>query len=428
VGKTSTVPECDFCGGQPFFQVTANVRLVANGAYRVMAGTGDRFNLLDIVGGTCSPENLRACLLKGCTVKLEGATAGSAGAQFAVTPLLGSATYQSNATSCSATSGTTTAPSSSGTTCDSITQKFDSLVITCPSTVTCSGADETTTKKMSLSCGIGSGSEFCTPASGNDPGQAIDIAGNQDKLNWYFSVRVFDQSGDRRIFSTLAQATAYDAARLDDQSSALTLINLYDADPAKPASKLSTPDGAGWRYYFNHGATTTASATNQVIINGSTYDIFRTDERAASNSAVEMGCGFWNTMQPAIAAAAWDATTNCMVNTPCKAGKSQLAYTYSAKPTTGEPCLLQQVGSTTVVRSVQTESLVPPHIGKLVAYVASGQVSFGLTSIRVPGGGSNISLGDAQDFQSITEWLPVDKSLHACRHSSRSGTAPGTCK
>ena len=39
--------------------------------YRVFAGTGDRFNLLDKHGGTCGPDNIRACVLRGCTVTLD---------------------------------------------------------------------------------------------------------------------------------------------------------------------------------------------------------------------------------------------------------------------------------------------------------------------------------------------------------------------
>jgi hypothetical protein len=268
---------------------------------------------------------------------------------------------------------------------------------------------------MVVNCAIDGTSEFCQAARLNEEGQTIDLRGNPDKRNWFFSIRVFDTAGPRRIFKTLAEAIAYDQARFSESSPELVSIN--------PSGALASITDAGWKYFFDHGAPT-APTTVTKGDPPQVFDIYRTDERVASNTAVEQGCGFWNTMQPAIAADAWNEATNCPVNTPCKAGRTQLAYTYSAKPGTGEPCLLTEIGSNTVVRSMQHESLVPPHIGKLVAYVASGQVSFGLTSVRVPGGGSNISLGDPVDVTSITEWLPVDRRMHDCRHAQRDGAAP----
>ncbi len=55
------------CGAQPFFYITGNVAL-RQGYYRVVAGTGDRYNLLDTNGGQCDPDNPRACAQRGCTV------------------------------------------------------------------------------------------------------------------------------------------------------------------------------------------------------------------------------------------------------------------------------------------------------------------------------------------------------------------------
>ena len=60
--------------------------------------------------------------------------------------------------------------------------------------------------------------------------------------------------------------------------------------------------------------------------------------------------------------------------------------------------------------------------------MSSGQVSFGLTSVRIPQGGTNISLGDAQDVTSIMQWIPLDRQTEACRHSSKTGTPPTNCK
>ncbi|HYD53094.1 MAG TPA: hypothetical protein VEA99_10715, partial [Gemmatimonadaceae bacterium] len=98
-GRTATGPECDYCGGQPFFHITANVALAANGLYRVLAGTGDRFNILDSAGGRCSPDNLRACALKGCTVSMDNG-AGGPGAVYGV-DALGTQSYKTSLSACS---------------------------------------------------------------------------------------------------------------------------------------------------------------------------------------------------------------------------------------------------------------------------------------------------------------------------------------
>jgi hypothetical protein len=62
----------------------------------------------------------------------------------------------------------------------------------------------------------------------------------------------------------------------------------------------------------------------------------------------------------------------------------------------------------------------------MVAYVGEGQVAFGLTSVRVPQGGANVQLGDVQDIAATTEWLPVDRENHACRHAPKDGSATYT--
>jgi hypothetical protein len=121
---------------------------------------------------------------------------------------------------------------------------------------------------------------------------------------------------------------------------------------------------------------------------------------------------------------ALDPVNVCPVASPCKAGKKQVSYLYGARPGSGELCLYVDGVN---ARTQRTESVVPPHIGKLVAYVSSGQVSFGLTSVRIPQGGTNISLGEAKDIVSIVEWVPIDKDLEKCRHAPK-GSPPADCK
>ena len=103
-------------------------------------------------------------------------------------------------------------------------------------------------------------------------------------------------------------------------------------------------------------------------------------------------------MQTRVPKDAWDTTSECPVNSPCKASRTQLSYLYGASAGDGRALPQHRRGAQ---RFQQNETLVPPHIGKLVAYVSSGQVSFGLTSVRIPQGGSNIALGEVQDISSL---------------------------
>jgi type IV pilus assembly protein PilY1 len=412
---TAPASGVDFCGSQPFFHITANLPLRANGLYRVLAGTGDRFNLLDQAGGVCSPDNLRACILKGCTVKIDDGSGGP-GALYGVETLVGTDAYHmTHNAACGSfdpSTYTATQAGGGGGACSSVVSKIDKVEITCPATAACSGSAEVTRKQISIACAGG----HCRPGSLADPGRPIDLDTAADKRNWYFSALVFESAGNRRIFADQAGAIAYDAARLSEAD--LVTINEYDASPAtKP---LADPGSRGWKYYFDHGAPNTADT---LTIDSEPYRIWRADERVASTSAVEASCAFWNTLQVAVPEGAF-LDTSCPVRSPCKAGKKQVSYLYGANPGTGGLCLyVDGIPS----RAQQTESIVPPHIGKLVAYVSSGQVSFGLTSVRIPQGGSNISLGEAQDVTSLVEWIPIDKDLEKCRHAPK-GTPPAECK
>lgn len=413
----------DFCETQPFFYITSNVALSVNGAYRVLLGTGDRFNLLDVAGGTCSAENLRACVTKGCSVKLDDG-AGNAGAVYGVSSLGTQSYHMDHPALCSRTVASTysmVATTPPGGNCTSVTTRIGKFTISCPSTTACSGVAESSAKSLSLSCQFDANNEKCEPASLGEPGLNIDVKGNPDKKNWFFSIKVFEASGDRSIFRTLDEAKLYDGARLSDRTSDLVLINDHDADPTKP---LASPDGLGWRYYFDHGEPSTVTPAD-IKIGSGTYHIWRTDERVASTTGVGGGCAYWNTMQPAVLPESYDPATECPRKATCTAGKSQLSYLYGASPATGGQCL---VIDNATQRSQKNETLVPPHMGKLVAYLSQNQVSFGLTTVRIPQGGSNISLGEAQDFTQLQEWLPIDRATHACRHSDKNGAAPTTCQ
>jgi type IV pilus assembly protein PilY1 len=428
-GKTaSTATTCgtDFCGSQPFFHITANLPLRANGLYRVLAGTGDRYNLLAPTGGVCSPTNLRACILKGCSVTFADGTAP--GASFSVDSIGTDSYGMAHAATCSSFDASKWVHDASGPTsaaCGAAEMKVRKLRISCPSTAVCNGSTtgELIEKDVAVVCANG----LCELAPGTNRGTYVDLKNDTGKKNWFFSIRVFDETGDRQIFSTLADAIDYDKARLSEAD--LTDLNAYDAGTS--GAQLAEASGTGWKYFFDHGfPNPTGNTVKLRVPDGDTFAefdhyLYRSDERVGSSTAVEAGCTFFNTLQVALPKAAYSTATDCPVNSPCKAGKRQVSYLYGANPGTGGQCLYVDG---TLRRSQQTETIVPPHIGKLVAYVASGQVSFGLTSVRIPQGGTNISLGEAQDVTSIVEVLPIDRDLHDCRHAPRNGTAPANCK
>jgi type IV pilus assembly protein PilY1 len=416
-GLNASSPACGlgYCDAQPFFYITSNVGLAANGLYRTLNGTGDRYNVLDPAGGTCGPDNIRACLLKGCTVTI-GAAGGGPGAVYGVEPLLGTQSYSAQHPAyCTSVDPTTfgyAVTGTSGTSCTGVTSRVDGITISCPSTATCSRADETTRKSASVVCT----SDSCEAAAGNTYGIPIDMIGNPDKRNWFFSVRVFDRSGDRGIFTDLAGAKLYDAARFKEGD--LKNVNAADTDPAP--SNLASPEGTGWSYFFDHGKPSTASPWT-VSIAGIDHTVYRTDERVASVSDVQYGCAFWNTLQTGVPVGAVYAATECPVASPCKAGRAQISYLYGANAGTGALCLKDDGVFT---RGQKNEVIAPPQMGKLVLFVGDNQVLPGLTK-NDPGRGANsVPLAEPQDIAAATEWLPVDRSAHLCRHAPKE-TAPG---
>jgi type IV pilus assembly protein PilY1 len=206
--------------------------------------------------------------------------AGGPGAVYGIEPLLVKQTYSAqHPATCTAVDPATyryDVTNPSGAACTTLTSRLDGLTITCPNTKTCSGQAESTVKKASVVCT----SDSCEPAASNEFGIPIATKGNPDKLNWFFSVLVFERTGARTIFRTLDEAKAYDAARLNENS--LKNVNAADTNPI-PAN-LASPEGRGWSYFFDHGAPSTTSPWT-IPIAGVSHSVYRTDERTASVSA-----------------------------------------------------------------------------------------------------------------------------------------------
>ena len=388
------------CTNEPFFYITANTSLTADGTYRVLAGTGDRYNLLDQGGGQCGPDNIRACLQRGCRVTM-ASTGNQAGDRD-----LGLRAQGSTRTACGA--ATTTDAISAIATCSSVS-KSKVVIDNCPSYLT-NAVPTTTTKDVQHGCAAGGNGLGCgvlaatTPAFGTTL-KLSDTANAITQYNKYFSIRVFDASGDRALFSTPAQAIAYDAARLTEAS-----LVAIDGAAAAPTTLSSVSDN-GWVLNFNHAPTVTVDTI--------AYNVARVDERTSSTTAVAGRCAYWNTSQPVSAAA---ATGNCLLST-CKQLNRRLHYFYGADIETGGLCLTNATG--TLLRSTPSVALVPPPAPQYTVFVNQrGQVQVGLTSVNTEIGAKNISGGGVADPSTVLEMLEMPRALHDCRHSDPNGPAP----
>jgi len=268
-----------------------------------------------------------------------------------------------------------------------------------------------TSKAFAVTCspsGTGAACAATTGSSGSPLVQSVALNYN----NWFISVRAFDDTGPRAPFTTLAQAAAYDGARLTETD--LTQINGSSLTPA-----TTTADSTGWAMYFNHDGTVTDPAS------GKTYNIAKADERTASPASTPGdGCIYWNSVQPALL----PKSSQC----PCTfQNTDRLSYFYGANVAAGGLCLKSGTvtgsGTSCAVSNTPTRSMVgttlttPPAPQPTWFVNSSGQVSVGLTSIQVGSGATNVSSGLFDDAVRPVDWLPVTRSVEACRHA---GTTP----
>ncbi len=403
--KSSTSALCT--GRQPFFYMTANVPLYSsNRMYRVLAGTGDRYNLLDQYGGTCGPDNIRACMLRGCSVSLPQTSN-----RLTVDSLLGTQSMGLSASACTMTPETT-AEGSQGSACNAIQGRVEVDISSCPNmdVPTVTG----TSKTYSVDCSPSGGGAVCAPTAGatQSGGDTLVKSAALDYNNWFVSVRNFDDSGARAPFTNLKQAAAYDDARLTEND-----LTRVDGSSATPAT--TTADSTGWAMYFNHNVSFTDPTSAK------SYNVAKADERAASPSSTPGdGCIYWNTVQPALLS----KSSQC----PCTTQNTdRLSYFYGANIAAGGLCLksgtISGSGtscsvSNTSVRSVAGTTLTTPPAPQPTWFVnSSGQVSVGMTSIQVGTGAQNVNTGQINDAVRPVEWLPVTRGLEACRHA---GAAP----
>jgi type IV pilus assembly protein PilY1 len=398
---------CKLCGAQPFFYITANMPLPSNMAYRVFAGTGDRFNLLDKNGGTCGPDNIRACVQRGCTVTLGVAD------NFLQSKGAGTQKSSLQQTACGSLANT---------------ESDDAVLATCTAggrariqITNCPGG-LATESDFELSCALmGDDNYRCTQVR-STPGQKLAISDSTAPItlgNWYLSLLVFeDAPSDRKIFTNAAEAQAYDAARLQiTQTNATT----RSASPGivMMAASDNAPTGAdatskGWAIYYDHGPSAT--------IGNNVFTVAWQDERTSSASAVGEGLITWNATQPSQGRVQAATTGGCRV-ARCAAENRRVAYHYGAEPETGLPYQGFKEGNT-VVRALKSFLLVPSQADQTTVFVnQKGQIAVGLTAVNPEKGAANVGMGEPIDPTTDLGVVEVSRTLHACRHSD-----PPTCR
>jgi type IV pilus assembly protein PilY1 len=395
--------ELQGCASQPFFYITSNAA-IPGGILRTYAGTGDRYNLLDTYGGKCGPDNIRACAQRGCSVTIAGATNNiwSTG--------LGQAAGGTTLNACSSSSFSSSLTDPSAAAC---TLSGQAKV-----TIDCTGTNDTV-KDVRVSCADSASGLACTRSGSN--GLPVDLSEATTPItrdNWFFSIRVFDDGGDRTIFRTATQAEDYDDARLtlsgvDDTTT--TLVKIDGNAPVTSTSTFATAADPGWALFYNHATSITAD--------DHTYPVSRYDERTSSTTAIYRWLS-WNTIQTASTPGVTRRSgSSCRKVAKCTAENRRVAYHYVVDPVKGSP-VLEEGGAKVFSRAQNT--LVPTMGDQPTVFVnQKGQVQVGLTAVNPEKGASNVPTAVSRDPVPTYGVIQISKDLHDCRHKA---TAPTSCK
>ena len=395
---------CKLCAAQPIFYITNNMRLNTLRTYRVGFGTGDRYNLLDKLGGTCGPDNIRACVMRGCTVTVDPAFN-----QMEATGL-GFVRQGLSEVACGDLSNT----QSTGTTVACALNGSARVAISCPD-------GSSTTKNAAVACSEQADGYRCeTTASA--PGDKLLVDDGRYPIpigNLFASLLVFEPSGARSIFTNESEAEAYDAARITfNQTGASTystttgvVVRRFDDNTLGAGA---TEDSPGWILYYGHGPS--------VTVDTHTFTVDWRDERTSSTAVIGAGPMTWYATQPSIGEVTAATTTGCRVS-KCTAFNRRLSYHYGADPATGQPVLKDELGN--LVRSVANYVQVPSQGDQRTVFVnQQGQVAVGLTSVSPEKGATNVGMSDPVDPTADVGFLEIDEELHACRHVDGVTTQP----
>ncbi len=415
MGWNGTSSSPSFGYQHPFFYITANTALPGSYIFRTYLGTGDRFNLLDTNGGICAPDNIRACLMRGCSVSLPATS------NYLATPSLG----RQKRTLSETGTGSTTYGSAAETAVTQVEGRARIEISGCPSPAS-SGDATSTTKDASFACTQDSAGRWgCSSTFTSNYGSQLSLSNSSNApsvRNWYLSLRVFDDQGSRAPFATPDQAKAYDAARLwiRDTGGGTTVtqsgdIVLIDSALQNPTA-LATASSAGWAIYYNHGPS--------VVVDDVTYTVSKLDERTSSVSSL-YGMLTWNTTQPSLSVSATTTSGSCFVS-KCVAEDRRVAYHYAAHPLTGGSVLHDSSGNP--IRAAVSNTLVPAQGDQPTVFVnQKGQVIVSQTVVNPEKGAGSMSSGGAMDSIMDLGWIEVSEATHACRHAS-SAPGAGVCR
>jgi type IV pilus assembly protein PilY1 len=403
---TGTAPaNCKYCGGQPFFYITANGPTPSLRYYRVYAGTGDRFNLTDTLGGTCSPTNLRACVLRGCTV-----TVTQAGNLLSA-PAAGFTQRGMSAVACADLTSTQL----DGTTTSCTMAGHAKVEISCTPE---KGEPGTTVREASVACtSLADGYSCSRPI--NTTGRSLALTLVQPDLgNWFFSLRAFRSGADtdpetRPLFKTAAGAKIYDSHRMWLRQSMASRtaspgVTLIDST-IETTTNVATEDSNGWAMYYNHAPT--------VVVEGIPVTVDWRDERSSSGTLLGNKIVAWNALQPALGMADTTSTGTCRLSR-CTQENRRVNYLYAADPVSGGVSPLFKDSGGNVIRSMKTFRLVPAQALQLTYFVDKrGRVQPAGTGVSTEQGAVNIGASEPEDPFTEAGSIIIDKELYQCRHA-----------
>jgi type IV pilus assembly protein PilY1 len=394
---------CKLCGAQPFFNIVAHLYTPSRRYLRTYLGTGDRFNLTDKYGGTCSPTNIRACVMRGCTVTVTQAS------NLLSAPGPGFAQRGLAETACGAMTSTATNGVPAACTVDG---KVKIEITGCPSPDP-NSAPVATTKEVTMTCTDLPDGYKCTRGV-NVPGSSLSLSNTSNVPtvgNWFFSLRVFAEGGaGRNVFTDAAGAKLYDANRLWVTQNGGVVAGTPGLELIPSTSPLGngTEDGQGWGIYYWHVGT--------VTIGGTSVNVDWKDERTASGTAADSLLVAWNTVMPPTSAVT-TGSASCRVSR-CTQEDRRVNFLYGADPVTGAASGLFIDASGNMVRSTASYRLVPAQALQHTYFVnAQGQVQQALVGVSPEEGAVSIGATTPEDPVSEGGSLVIDKELYQCRHA-----------
>jgi type IV pilus assembly protein PilY1 len=373
----------------PFFQL-ASVAQLPSGDIRAYLGGGDRFHIKDSSVTSCGLDNLEGCIRRGCTIDSNAQQVQSGthydNGEWSYTP----ATAIDPTTNTAPNSDGVNTPSSTATDTDNVTLK---------TVLNCNGTSVSYANLLSCDWGASNPGIDCSVKSGKPQLTQLDnnlisctspfvgpsqpcftpaVTANEQKGRFY-SIKLFD-TANRKVMTSAALASTYDANRLTDQAGANDLVNA-DTTPASGT-------GNGWYVNFNDWT-----------------------EKTTSGGLILAGCVAWNTVLPTTAALTCGSTP-----------PADTANLYQADPITGAiSCGIS--GSATalaVARYTSRTAVVPPPMPTPVVSLnpTSGQVAYTGVSLE-PGNNVplQISMGGG-DILGLIHWLEITRKLHNCRHGN----------